>query len=260
MSVDRHPQSDDHGSSVLRTSASLIDGMREDDGAAWDRMVALYAPLVARWCRAQKLSEADAADVFQDVFQAVASHIGRFHRGRRGDTFRGWLRTITRNKIHDLHRRNRREPPGIGGSEAQRRLNQVEEKDVRGSEFKVQGSAEASPRPGTPASGVGGERPIAAAGDSAAGGPASFDAAFDDPAGARTLFRRALELIRREFEPRTWHAFWRTTVDGRATADVAAELQMSPGAVRVAKSRVLQRLRSELGDVAGTGRRGSEPS
>jgi RNA polymerase sigma-70 factor (ECF subfamily) len=62
---------------------------------------------------------------------------------------------------------------------------------------------------------------------------------------------RALDAIRGEFEPRTWQAFWKTTVEGRAPKDVAAELAMSAGAVRVAKSRVLQRLRAELGDVMG---------
>ena len=64
----------------------------------------------------------------------------------------------------------------------------------------------------------------------------------------RRLFLRGLDLIRGEFEERTWQAFWRTAVDGRAPRDVAPELSMSPGAVRVAKSRVLQRLREELGD------------
>ena len=39
--------------------------------------------------------------------------------------------------------------------------------------------------------------------------------------------------------------------EGRATADVAADLDMKPGAVRVAKSRVLLRLRHELGDLPG---------
>jgi RNA polymerase sigma-70 factor, ECF subfamily len=242
MSFQRPDSPGEHGSSVLRTSASLIDGMREDDGAAWDRMVALYAPLVARWCRGQRLSEADAADVFQEVFQAVAAHIGRFHQSRRGDTFRGWLRTITRNKIHDLYRRRRREPQGVGGSEAQRRMNLL---SVPGDATdSVQGSAGSFVPP---------------AAEPALGEPALAEPTSADPA-ERTLFRRGLELIRREFEDRTWQAFWRTAVDGRATADVAAELGMSPGAVRVAKSRVLQRLRSELGDVAGSPRRGSEPA
>jgi RNA polymerase sigma-70 factor (ECF subfamily) len=55
-------------------------------------------------------------------------------------------------------------------------------------------------------------------------------------------------LIRNEFEERSWQAFWRMAVGGRTANDVAAELSMSPGAVRVAKSRVLRRLREELGD------------
>src|SRR5205085_537845 len=64
----------------------------------------------------------------------------------------------------------------------------------------------------------------------------------------RQLFHRALELIQAEFEESTWRAFWRVVVDGRSPQETAAELGMSPGAVRVAKCRVLHRLRQELGD------------
>jgi RNA polymerase sigma-70 factor (ECF subfamily) len=59
------------------------------------------------------------------------------------------------------------------------------------------------------------------------------------------LYRRALELIRSEFEERTWQAFWLSAVEGRETSAVATELGMSPVAVRIAKSRVLARLRAE---------------
>ena len=64
----------------------------------------------------------------------------------------------------------------------------------------------------------------------------------------RRLFLRGLDLIRDEFEERTWKAFWGTAVEGRTPQEVATRISMSPGAVRVAKSRVLQRLREELGD------------
>jgi RNA polymerase sigma-70 factor (ECF subfamily) len=64
----------------------------------------------------------------------------------------------------------------------------------------------------------------------------------------RELFHRALELIRTEFKEQTWRAFWRAAVDGQQAAAVAVELRISPGAVRVAKSRVLRRLREALGD------------
>jgi RNA polymerase sigma-70 factor (ECF subfamily) len=59
------------------------------------------------------------------------------------------------------------------------------------------------------------------------------------------LYRRALDLIRGEFEERTWQAFWLTAVAGREAPAAAAELGMSPVAIRIAKSRVLARLRAE---------------
>ena len=59
----------------------------------------------------------------------------------------------------------------------------------------------------------------------------------------------ALELVRGEFEPQTWTAFWRCAMDGDAAADIATEMGVSPAAVRKAKSRVLLRLRQEVGDL-----------
>jgi len=70
-----------------------------------------------------------------------------------------------------------------------------------------------------------------------------------DEAEGRVLFRPLLELIRAEFEERTWQAFWLTTIEDRTPKEVAIDLKMTPGAVRVAKSRVLQRFREELGEI-----------
>jgi RNA polymerase sigma-70 factor (ECF subfamily) len=64
----------------------------------------------------------------------------------------------------------------------------------------------------------------------------------------RVLVQRALSLLKTDFEERTWKAFWRTAVDGLPAAQVAEELGMTAAAVRKSKSRVLQRLREELGD------------
>jgi len=63
------------------------------------------------------------------------------------------------------------------------------------------------------------------------------------------VLHSTLEKIRDDFEPRTWQAFWRSTVEGQSSTDVAAELGMTAGAVRKAKARILSRLRSELGDL-----------
>jgi RNA polymerase sigma-70 factor (ECF subfamily) len=84
------------------------------------------------------------------------------------------------------------------------------------------------------------------------------DPAFDDPLDPaepddlwnaeynQYLAKRALEIMQAEFEPATWQAVWLTTVEGRRTADVAAELGITSNAVFVARSRVLRRLREEL--------------
>ena len=60
------------------------------------------------------------------------------------------------------------------------------------------------------------------------------------------LVNKTLDLIRPEFEERTWQAFWRATVESQPSGVVADALEMTPGAVRQAKSRVLHRLRGEL--------------
>jgi RNA polymerase sigma-70 factor (ECF subfamily) len=61
----------------------------------------------------------------------------------------------------------------------------------------------------------------------------------------RHVMRQLLITLRPEFEPRTWAAFERFALDGLPAAEVARELQMTPNAVFVAKSRVLARLRQE---------------
>jgi RNA polymerase sigma-70 factor (ECF subfamily) len=190
------------------TSRSLLAQVQADEAQAWERLVNLYAPLVLRWCRSRGLQHQDIADVMQEVFRAVVTHITAFHKDRAGDTFRGWLRRITQNKLHDHFRNQGREARAVGGSSAQDRLAQF---------------------PGPE--------------------PVENDLMHDEEEECH-LFGRALQLIRDDFEPQTWTAFWQTAVDGRSVKDVATDLAMSAGAVRVAKCRVLRRLREELGDLS----------
>ena len=60
------------------------------------------------------------------------------------------------------------------------------------------------------------------------------------------VLRVAAEALQHEFQPATWAAFWRVTVDGAATDEVAAELHLSVAAIRQANYRVRRRLREEL--------------
>ncbi len=62
----------------------------------------------------------------------------------------------------------------------------------------------------------------------------------------RALFHRAGQQVRGEVQRQTWDAFWETAVVGMSPTDAAAKLGMTVGAVRVAKCRVLARLRAAV--------------
>ena len=72
--------------------------------------------------------------------------------------------------------------------------------------------------------------------------------ATEEVSERRILLHSALELLRPEFEAKTWEAAMRT-VDGEPPAAVAADLGMSRDAVYIAKSRVLARLRKEMAEL-----------
>jgi RNA polymerase sigma-70 factor (ECF subfamily) len=190
------------------TSKTLLQRLRDNDSEAWRVMVQLYTPLVCHWATRGGVRGADVEDVAQEVLQAAATHMQNFRRDRPGDSFRGWLRGITRNMVLQHFRRSGRHPRGSGGTSALVQLQAVEDAAVKDENED------------------------------------------EDPAEELDgLRRRALELVRSEFEERTWRAFWMTVVEGRAPADIAAEMGVSPTAVRMAKSRVLRRLKETFGDL-----------
>ena len=57
---------------------------------------------------------------------------------------------------------------------------------------------------------------------------------------------RALQLLRSDFEERTWQVFYRMVVAGDSAAEIGRDFQMTKRAVRQAKYRVLRRLKLEL--------------
>jgi RNA polymerase sigma-70 factor, ECF subfamily len=199
VSADRHP--------VHVTSLSLLCRAQANDQPAWCRLIALYRPLVQFWCRQAGCPDAEVEDVAQEVFAAVAAGLGGFRRDRPGDSFRGWLRGITRNQVRMHFRRNQGRPRPAGGADALDRLH-----------------APADP-------------------------PSDAAGADEEAREVRQWYRRAVEHVRGEFEDRTWHMFWRAVIDGRPTAAVAEELQTTPASVRQAKSRVLRRLKQEMGEL-----------
>lgn len=120
----------DVSSTSSSTSLSLVERVRSLDQDAWRRMCYVYGPLVYQWCRNAGLQGMDAADVGQEVFLTVANRIASFDGQKPGATFRGWLWTITRNKLGDHLRRQAHQPDAGGGSAARQRLEEVPELPV----------------------------------------------------------------------------------------------------------------------------------
>jgi RNA polymerase sigma-70 factor (ECF subfamily) len=85
------------------TSLSLLERVRANDPSAWERLVGLYRPLIQFWCLRGGVGRSEAEDVTQEVLAAAAAGMPTFHRDRPGDTFRGWLRGITRNRLPIPH-------------------------------------------------------------------------------------------------------------------------------------------------------------
>jgi RNA polymerase sigma-70 factor (ECF subfamily) len=181
------------------------------DREAWEQIVYLYSPLVDRWCRRRHLKTDDIQGIGQDVFLVLFKNLGRFRKDEPGHGFRKWLWTLTTNKINDYLRKIRNEPRGVGGSTAREIFENYPDGPP---EPKSKGEGEGGPTPRE-------ERLL--------------------------LLRRALELVKFEFEPRTYEAFWKLVLNEQAPGDVARSLEMkSVGAVYTAKSRVMKRLRELL--------------
>lgn len=106
--------------SAASMCSSLLAKLRLQDAEAWNRLVRLYYPLVRGWCQKAGVRPEDAADVAQEVFRALAGNVSRFDRANGQNSFRGWLRGITRRQLLAHWRRQKDRPVAIGGSEARK--------------------------------------------------------------------------------------------------------------------------------------------
>jgi RNA polymerase sigma-70 factor (ECF subfamily) len=185
------------------THVSLLIRIR--DGAnhvAWQEFVNLYGPVIYGFARKRGLQDADAADLMQDVLRSVSGAISRLEYDRRQGTFRGWLFTITRNKVLTFYTARKTRPQAAGDSGTSRKLDEVSATSEGADEWEHEYQ--------------------------------------------RRLAQLAMERIKGEFQESTWQAFWLTAIEGASAADVAQRVKLSPGAIYVAKSRVLARLKAEV--------------
>lgn len=117
------------GRSRPETSVTLLARARANEPEAWNRLMQIYAPLISYWCRMANVPAADTDDVLQEVFLAASTSLDRFRHEQPGDSFRGWLRGITRNVLLAHYRRRGREPVGEGGTESLKRIQGLAESE-----------------------------------------------------------------------------------------------------------------------------------
>lgn len=112
------------------TSLSLLERLRVQAGPSdWRRFVALYEPLLRSWLRRKEVQVQDADDLVQNVMAVVVRRVGEFEHNGRPGAFRTWLRTITFNCLKEHWRTRKASPTGVGGSDIQTLIAELEDPD-----------------------------------------------------------------------------------------------------------------------------------
>jgi RNA polymerase sigma-70 factor (ECF subfamily) len=169
------------------------------DEGSWQRLVALYKPLLLHWLRQSSAQAQDIDDLTQEILAIIVKEVAHFtHPGHAG-AFRAWLKAIAVNRIRTFAR-SRPLAGGSGQLDFQQLADQLDDKNSQMSQL--------------------------------------WDEEHD-----RHVLRGLLDIMESEFEPKTLEAFRRVTLKDEPA--VASELGMTIGAVYVAKSAVLRRLREE---------------
>lgn len=111
------------------TRASLLLRLKDAaDNAAWDEFVDLYGPVVLGVARRRGFQTADAENLVQEVFLAVAKSLPKWIDRQGHGSFRAWLLTIAHNEAIDMLTERATRSLGQDGEQGKRLL---EEQTVR---------------------------------------------------------------------------------------------------------------------------------
>ncbi len=106
----------------------MLERLRlQPDDESWDRLAALYTPLLRVWLRRHDLQPADADDLVQEVLGIVVREMPKFEYNGRPGAFRAWLRGVLANCLRRFWRAGRYRPTAPGGSDFEQQLAQLED-------------------------------------------------------------------------------------------------------------------------------------
>ena len=178
-----------------------------DDSQGWAERVSLYQAPIYRTLRCRRLQHADAIEVTQQVLVALVRYLPQFENDGKPASFRRWLNRIISNLCWKAW--SARQNPVASARNAQ---------PHEGREFEEMADQQQQEE-------------------------LRHDLEIQH---YRHFFRLAAEQVRPLFTHTTWQAFWLTSVDGVSPAEVAKKLGLSSGAVYIARSRVIARLRDQV--------------
>lgn len=171
--------------------------------------MAIYEPVIYRLAGRRNIQDAEASEIVQEVLIRVAKAIDRFDPHANG-SFRGWLSQTTRRVAVDRFRYLQSREQAVGGEQTDPFSKlESDSKNANGSAVNL---------------------------------PLDFENEFDHE-HRKQLFLHAAGQVKTMVSETTWTAFWETAVNARSAEQVADQLGISPGAVYVAKCRVLKRIR-----------------
>lgn len=170
---------------------------------AWQRFVRLYQPLIESRWRSAGLQPADGEDVTGRVLAKLVLALRSFEYDP-AKRFRGYLRTVVASVLADFWAERQRRPGLVGSGDP----------------------AHAAILAELPA-------PLLDL-------PDEIDQRIHDDLGRA---RRAIAVVQAQVSDVHWRAYWATAVDNHPAIDVAKELDLSVGAVYMAKSRIGKLLR-----------------
>lgn len=114
--------------SMRHTSLSLLARLQQSpNSGSWDRLVALYEPLLRRWLARYDVQAHDADDLVQEVLLAVSRDLGAFEHNGRPGAFRAWLRVTLVHRVRNFWRARGRHEVADGGSQMDSRLTELED-------------------------------------------------------------------------------------------------------------------------------------
>jgi RNA polymerase sigma-70 factor (ECF subfamily) len=184
------------------TRPSLLIRARDtNDQEAWRELADLYGPLLYAYARHKGLQDSDAADLSQEVLAILADRLSEFAYDPTRGSFRGWLFTVTRNRLRNWASRQPLAARGTGESEVAALLAELPERSEQN----------------------------------------DFDHLYH-----WQQFLWAVEQVQVDFREQTFEAFRASVIEGHAPKAVAERLEITVGAVYIAKSRVLARVRECL--------------